>query len=138
VLRGGKGRDQFVPAEVIGNEMEWSSLGSTKTGMNQINACCAECGEEGGGVVSLKACKSCWLVKYWSVACQRNHWSKHKKIVQTTCYRDTRRGAIQGPSGQGGLSHLLLADASKNDIMCIASIRDFIIRTHLRLCEGKR
>ena len=50
--------------------------------MNQINACCAECGEEGGGVVSLKACKSCWLVKYCSVACQRNHWSKHQKYCK--------------------------------------------------------
>jgi len=39
--------------------------------------CCAECGEE--GVVSLKACKSCMLVKYCNTKCQRNHWAKHKK-----------------------------------------------------------
>jgi hypothetical protein len=40
--------------------------------------CCAECGEE-GGVVSLKACMSCKLVKYCNAKCQRNHWAKHKK-----------------------------------------------------------
>lgn len=40
--------------------------------------CCAECGEEEGGV-SLKACKSCMLVKYCNANCQRNHWPKHKK-----------------------------------------------------------
>ena len=42
--------------------------------------CCAECGkEEGGGLVSLKACKSCMHVKYCNAACQRKHWSTHKK-----------------------------------------------------------
>jgi TPR repeat protein len=44
---------------------------------NQITACCAECGEEGG--VSLKMCQSCMLVKYCNAACKRNHWPKHKK-----------------------------------------------------------
>ena len=43
--------------------------------MNEIDVCCADCGKEEGGGVSLKACTSCRLVKY----CQRNHWSKHKK-----------------------------------------------------------
>ena len=46
--------------------------------MNEINViCCAECGVAGG--VSLKACKSCMLVKYCNADCQRNHWPKHKK-----------------------------------------------------------
>ena len=40
--------------------------------------CCAECGEK-GGVVSLKACMSCKLVKYCNAKCQKNHWPKHKK-----------------------------------------------------------
>ena len=44
---------------------------------NQVNACCADCGEEGG--VSLKTCKFCMLVKYCNAKCQRNHWSRHKK-----------------------------------------------------------
>ena len=43
------------------------------------NSCCAECGEEEGGAVSLKMCKSCMLVKYCNATCQRNHWAKHKK-----------------------------------------------------------
>ena len=40
--------------------------------------CCADC----GGGVSLKACKSCWLVKYCNADCQRNHWPTHKKACK--------------------------------------------------------
>ena len=47
--------------------------------MNQIDDCCAKCGKEGRGVISLKACKSCKLVKYCNVNCQKNHWPRHKK-----------------------------------------------------------
>ena len=49
---------------------------------NATTNCCAECGEEGGGDVSLKACKSCWLVKYCNAKCQKKHWSRHKKICK--------------------------------------------------------
>ena len=45
----------------------------------KINACCADCGNEEGGGVKLKACMSCMLVKYCNADCQRNHWSKDKK-----------------------------------------------------------
>ena len=45
------------------------------------SSCCAECGEEGGGV-SLKLCKSCMLVKYCNANCQRNHWPKHKQVCK--------------------------------------------------------
>ena len=41
--------------------------------------CCADWGSVAGEGVSLKACKSCMLVKYCNVNCQRNHWKKHKK-----------------------------------------------------------
>ena len=41
--------------------------------------CCADCGSVAGEGVSLKACKSCMLVKYCNINCQRNHWKKHKK-----------------------------------------------------------
>jgi hypothetical protein len=44
--------------------------------------CCAECGKEEGDAISLKACKSCWLVKYCNAECQRNHWAKHKKVCK--------------------------------------------------------
>jgi hypothetical protein len=39
----------------------------------------AYCGVDEGGGVSLKACKSCMLVKYCNRKCQQNHWPKHKK-----------------------------------------------------------
>jgi TPR repeat protein len=45
--------------------------------MNQINVCCAECGEEGGA--RLKVCKSCMQVKYCNAICQKKHWPTHKK-----------------------------------------------------------
>jgi TPR repeat protein len=50
--------------------------------MNQIDVCCAECGGKEGGVISLKACTSCMVVKYCSANCQRNHWPKHKKVCK--------------------------------------------------------
>ena len=42
-----------------------------------MNACCAECGEEGGA--SLNTCKSCMLVSYCNAKCKKKHRSKHKK-----------------------------------------------------------
>jgi hypothetical protein len=39
--------------------------------------CCAECGADGGA--SLKVCKSCMSVKYCGAACQKKHWSTHKR-----------------------------------------------------------
>ena len=44
--------------------------------MNQINACCDECGTEGGA--SLKTCKPCMQVKYCNAKGQHKHWPKHK------------------------------------------------------------
>ena len=49
---------------------------------NEIDVCCADCGEKEGGIVSLKMCMSCKLVKYCNAKCQRNHWSKHKKVCK--------------------------------------------------------
>jgi hypothetical protein len=34
------------------------------------------------GILSLKACTACKLVKYCNAKCQRNHWPKHKKICK--------------------------------------------------------
>jgi hypothetical protein len=34
--------------------------------------------EGGGGVVSLKTCKSCMAVKYCDASCQHKHWATHK------------------------------------------------------------
>jgi len=49
---------------------------------DRMQSCCAECGKEEDGNVSLKRCKSCNLVKYCDAACQRNHWPKHKKTCK--------------------------------------------------------
>ena len=57
--------------------------------------------------------------------------------MQTTSRRATRRGAVQGPTTEGGLPNLLPTDAIKIDIVCLASTRDNIIRTDLRLCVCK-
>ena len=46
--------------------------------MTTNNCCIEQWGQEEGGVVSLKTCKSCMLVKYCNAKCQRNHWAKHK------------------------------------------------------------
>ena len=41
--------------------------------------CCAECGKEEEGGISLKTCKSCMQAKYCNAACQKKHWATHKK-----------------------------------------------------------
>ena len=40
---------------------------------------CASCGVAGGDDIKLKKCTACYLVKYCSVKCQRDHWKQHKK-----------------------------------------------------------
>ena len=43
---------------------------------------CAGCGVAGGDDIKLKKCTACYLVKYCSVKCQKDHWSKHKKACK--------------------------------------------------------
>ena len=50
--------------------------------MNEIVVCCAECGRDEGGGISLKACMSCKDVKYCGAACQKKHWPTHKKACK--------------------------------------------------------
>ena len=40
---------------------------------------CASCGIAGGDDIKLKNCTACYLVKYCSVKCQKEHRPKHKK-----------------------------------------------------------
>ena len=40
---------------------------------------CASCGIAGGDDIKLKKCTACYLVKYCSVKCQKEHWPKHKR-----------------------------------------------------------
>ena len=41
--------------------------------------CCACCGIAGGDDVTLKNCTACYLVKYCSIKCQREHRPQHKR-----------------------------------------------------------
>ena len=43
---------------------------------------CASCGNTGGDDIKLKKCTACYLVKYCSVKCQKDHRSKHKKACK--------------------------------------------------------
>ena len=40
---------------------------------------CASCGTAGGDDITLKKCTACYLVRYCSVKCQREHRPKHKR-----------------------------------------------------------
>ena len=68
VLGRGKGERRRGPAQ--GSFVDFTQL-------YYDNKQLAECGgEEGGGVIRLKACKSCMVVRYCNVNCQKNHWPK--------------------------------------------------------------
>jgi len=69
--------------------LTWQTTFTTMQSMSCANCGCMD--EEEG--ISLKACKSCMLVKYCNPTCQRNHWPNHK----------------------GGLSYLLPSNAGKID-----------------------
>jgi hypothetical protein len=64
------------------------------------NNCCAECGEEGGVVSRLKACKSCMSVKYCNAECQKKHWPTHKAAckLQAAKIRDEAGDPYGHPS----------------------------------------
>ena len=44
--------------------------------------CCASCGIAGVDDIKLKDCSACYLVRYCSVQCQRDHRPKHKKACK--------------------------------------------------------
>ena len=46
---------------------------------NDIMQRCASCGKAGSDDIKLKDCTACYLVKYCSVKCQKDHRPKHKK-----------------------------------------------------------
>eukprot|EP00984_Skeletonema_dohrnii_P021254 scaffold10568_cov140-Skeletonema_dohrnii-CCMP3373.AAC.2 len=45
-------------------------------------SCCASCGITGGDDIKLKNCTACYLVKYCSLECQKNHRPKHKRACK--------------------------------------------------------
>ena len=47
---------------------------------NEVDTlCCASCGIAENDDVKLKNCAACYLVRYCSVNCQKNHRPKHKR-----------------------------------------------------------
>jgi tetratricopeptide (TPR) repeat protein len=66
--------------ELIPSNMVETGLNLAGQPLGTMTNCCADCGVEGGA--SLKACKSCMLVKYCNANCQKNHWPKHKKLCK--------------------------------------------------------
>ena len=73
--------------------------------------------------VSLKACESCMQAKYCNAKCQRKHRSTKFHVDGRPA---TRRGTVQGPTSQGGMSHLLRTDAIEIDMPSLASTRHYL------------
>jgi len=46
---------------------------------NEADMCCAACGIKEVDDIKLKNCNACYLVKYCSIECQKNHRKQHKK-----------------------------------------------------------
>eukprot|EP00984_Skeletonema_dohrnii_P024199 scaffold13303_cov78-Skeletonema_dohrnii-CCMP3373.AAC.5 len=55
--------------------------GVEESGLN-IMMCCASCGIAGVDDIKLKNCTACYLVKYCSVKCQKEHRPKHKRACK--------------------------------------------------------
>ena len=55
-----------------------------------------------------------------------------QKTMQVTGRRATRHGAVQGPTGQGGLSHLFPTNAGEIDMLYLSPTRDYIVSAYLR------
>jgi len=53
-----------------------------------------------GGGISLKACKSCMLVRYCNADCQRNHWPKHKKVCKLRSAELHDKALFKDPSAK--------------------------------------
>ena len=62
--------------------------------------CCADCGSEAGGGVSLKMCKSCMVSKYCNAECQKNHWPKHKNICKQRAAELRDEALFKDPPGK--------------------------------------
>ncbi len=57
---------------------------SSKADNNMMDTvqCCASCGTKEVDDIKLKKCTACYLVKYCSVKCQRNHRPQHKRACK--------------------------------------------------------
>jgi hypothetical protein len=104
----------------ISNPFFWRDIGERTMTIIEI-ICCADCGKEGG--VSLKACKSCMLVKYCNPTCQRNHWSKHKKQCKERAAELRDEALFKHPPAKEDCPICFLPMPDKN-ILCLTSTRD--------------
>jgi hypothetical protein len=97
---------------------------------------CAECGKEEGETSSLKTCKSCMVVKYCSVACQRNHWPKHKKLCKQRAAELRDEALFKEPPAKDDCSICFLP--MPVSVFASSSLPpDYIIRSNLRFHECK-
>jgi len=51
-------------------------------GESGMMSCCASCGVAAGDDVKLKNCNACYLIKYCSIKCQKEHRPKHKRACK--------------------------------------------------------
>eukprot|EP00984_Skeletonema_dohrnii_P016043 scaffold7040_cov100-Skeletonema_dohrnii-CCMP3373.AAC.2 len=58
------------------------SADKSGSGDSMMMCCCASCGVAEAGDVKLKNCTACYLVKYCSVKCQKDHRPKHKRACK--------------------------------------------------------
>eukprot|EP00984_Skeletonema_dohrnii_P018353 scaffold8554_cov91-Skeletonema_dohrnii-CCMP3373.AAC.1 len=58
------------------------SADNSGAGDNMMMCCCASCGVAEAGDVKLKNCTACYLVKYCSIKCQKDHRPKHKRACK--------------------------------------------------------
>jgi hypothetical protein len=99
---------------------------------------CPACGQEEGGVILKGMChnmlvKEYILQRYVSKEITGRSTKNHVRRAAELLY--ARRGSLQGPTAEGGLSNLL--PSYESDMLHFASKRDCIIRTNLQFCRGK-
>jgi hypothetical protein len=99
-------------------------------GMKQINdVCCADCGGVAGEGISLKACKSCMLVRYCNADCQKNHWPIHKKECKQRAAELRDEALFKDPPANEECPICFLPMPAN------ITTRDYIICSDLRLCD---
>ena len=85
--------------------------------IDSTSVVCANCGQsEEGGIVKLKNCTACRLVKYCSVDCQRAHRKQHKEACRQRAAELKDESLYHGARKAGGglLPDMHSADSATN------------------------